>query len=335
MALREACLLIAFLLYRAMRFLLPGILLLSLPVLADDESDFSTAPDGTWLRYDPRALASLTPAATFDFGGNQCRINAPRPLSEAEYYAAGGFARAGLFAPSIMTDSVASVDVSDWVPSADRNLDGIHMIALTRVQSPIGLGSINGYAAIVIDTGANSGPGGVGRNGRLQLFIIENELPINMTFGHVDFLFDPAKDYRLILVSRGTLHTARVFDLANPASPVAEMREYDETYSSGRTGFMIYNDRVAPLDVTFDNFLAWDGTPPPLAITPGSDPDTIALSSDLYRSMATDLESTADFSDPLAPWQPAAPVSASTSGGQLITVFPIDGPARFFRRKSL
>jgi hypothetical protein len=330
MALREACLLIPFLLDRAMRFLLPGILLLSLPVLADDESDFSTAPDGTWLRHSP--LTPLFPAS-FDFSAGQCRITCPAPTLEiASIY---GTARGGLFAPTVMTDSVASVDISAWDPSDNRDTDGIHMIALTRVQSPIGLGSINGYAAIVIDMGANSGPGGVGRNGRLQLFIVENEAATNMTFGYEDFLFDPAKDYRIMLVSRGTLHTARVFDLSSPAAPVAEIQEYDETYASGRTGIMIFNDKLAPLDVTFDNFLAWDGSPPPLTIQTGVDPGTIELSCDFYRSMASDLESAADFSDPLTPWLPATPASATQSGGNLITVFPIDGPARFFRRKSL
>jgi hypothetical protein len=209
------------------------------------------------------------------------------------------------------------------------------MLALTRVQNPIGLGSVNGYAALVIDMGANSGPGGVGRNGRLQLFFLKNEAGTSMTFGWVDFLFDPEKDYRLLLISRGINHTARIFDLSNPATPVAELYEQDNTYPSGRTGFIIYNDRLAPLDVTFDNFLAWDGSPPPLVITPGSDPATVALSSDLHRSMASDLESTTDFTDPLSPWLPATPASATQSGGNLITVFPIDGPRRFFRRKSL
>lgn len=51
---------------------------------------------------------------------------------------------------------------------------------------------------------------------------------------------------------------------------------------------------------TFDNFLTWDGSPPPLA-----------------------------------PWQPAVPVASETTGGQLRLVFNIDPPRRFFRRKSL
>lgn len=304
---------------------------LVLPSLADDQSDFSSTPDAAWVRYSP-----LSPSypASLDFSQGQCQITCPQPSLEiAQVY---GGARGGLFAPSIMTDSVASVDIVGWAPSESRALSGIHMFALTRVQDPIGLGSVNGYAALVIDMGANSGPGGVGRNGRLQLFFLQNEAGSSLTFDtYVDFLFDPVKDYRLLLISRGIHHTARIFDLANPATPVAELYEQDSTYPSGRTGFIIYNDRLAPLDVTFDNFLAWDGTPPPLVIQPGSDPATVALSSDLHRSMASDLQSTTDFTDPLAPWLPATPASASVNGNQLVTVFPIDGPRRFFRRKSL
>jgi hypothetical protein len=104
---------------------------------------------------------------------------------------------------------------------------------------------------------------------------------------------------------------------------------------------MILTDRVPhagghfSIDATFDNFLAWDGTPPPLVIAPGSQSGTIVLSSDFHRSLATDLESTTDFSDPMTPWQLATPASASQSGGNLVTVFPVEGPTRFFRRKSL
>jgi hypothetical protein len=137
-----------------------------------------------------------------------------------------------------------------------------------------------------------------------------------------------------ILVSRGDVHTARVFDLTNPATPLAQLCVQDNNLPSGRTGFIIYNDRLVPLDVTFDNIIAWDGTPPPLVIQPGAEPGTIALSSDLHRSLATDLQGTTDFTNPLTPWQPATPASASVTGNQLVSVFSIDGPRRFFSRKS-
>jgi hypothetical protein len=314
--------------------LLPILLLAAaLPSLADDQSDFSSAPDGTWQRYDPRQQAGFSPSF-FYFGGGQCRIICWPPTTIDEYNAYG-LPRAGLFAPSVMTDSVASVDISGWYPSENRNLDGIHMFALTRVQSPIGLGSLTGYAAVIIDMGANSGPGGVGRNGRLQIMLLYQEQALTNFGQYLDFPFNPDHDYRLILVSRGDVHTARVFDLTNPVAPLAQLVVQDDQIPFGRTGFIIYNDRLAPLDVTFDNFLAWDGTPPPQLIQPGAEPGTIALSSDLHRSLATDLQGTTDFTDPLTPWLPATPASVSVAGNQFVTIFPIDGPRRFFRRKSL
>lgn len=313
-----------------MRFLLPGILLLSLPILADDESDFSSAPLG-WQSYSP--LSPLYPAS-FDFSGGQCHINCPAPSYEVAVTLGYGGARGGLFAPSVMTDSVASVDISAWTPSENRETDGIHMFVLTRVQTPIGLGSLNGYAAVVIDMGANSGPGG-SRNGRLQFMRLVAEQPAFIHPDYVDFTFNPDHDYRLILASIGTTHTVRIFNLTVPEPPIPQLVVNDGTYSEGRTGFIIYNDRLAPLDVTFDNFLAWDGTPPPIVIQPGGEPGTMALSSDLHRALGSDLQTTTDFTDPLAPWEPAIPAAVSVVGNQLFTIFPIDGPRRFFRRKSL
>jgi hypothetical protein len=311
------------------------ILFLSLaapaPLLADDQSDFSSPPDGTWQRNSP--LAPFYPAS-FDFSEQQCRITCPQPSLEiAQAY---GGARGGLFAPTAFTDSVASVDITAWAPSADRNLSGIHMFALTRVQSPIGLGSLTGYAASIIDMGANSGPGGIGRNGRLQIMFLYQEQATTNFNQYVDFPLDPAHDHRLILVSRGNVHTARVFDLANPAAPLAEIVVVDSTLTNpGRTGFLIYNDRLAPLDVTFDNFLAWDGSPPPLLIQAGTAPGTVALSCDLHRALATDFESATDLTVPAHLWQPAMPQSVIQAGDQLVSIFPLDGPRRFFRRKSL
>lgn len=307
---------------------LPLLLLAAiLPLHADDQSDFSTPPG--WQTYSP--LSPLCPAS-FDFSQAQCRITCPAPTQEVynTYYGARG----GLFAPTVMTDSVASVDITAWAPSANRNENGIHMFALTRVQSPIGLGSLTGYAAVIIDMGANSGPGG-SRNGRLQIMLLYQEQMLTNFGQWLDFPFDPEHDYRLILASRGDVHTARVYDLTNPAAPLAQLVVQDNNIPSGRTGFIIFNDKPAPLDVTFDNFLAWDGSVPPLAIQSGTAPGTIELTCDLHRAMATDLQSSIDLGSTENPWQPAIPTSVSVTGNQLVTIFPIDGPRRYFRRKSL
>ena len=313
-----------------------------LPVLADDQSDFSSAPDASWQRYDPRAEASLSPTALFDFSVNQCRIVAPPPTTIEEYNAAIGYGRAGLLAPSVfINDAVASVDITAWNPTTINRylgtsfIDGTFIGVLTRVQAPVSRLAVNGYSASIIDMGPGSSPGG--RIGLLQLMLITNEYNYYPLAGPMEFSLEPTHDYRLVLVSRGNKHTARLFDLANPAIPVAEIvgEDPNNSFPNGKTGIMILTDRPALADVTFDNFLAWDGTPPPLVIQPGGDPQTIALSSDLHRSMATRLESTTDLTDPLTSWFLAWPASATQSGINLITVFPLDGPRRFFRRKSL
>jgi hypothetical protein len=317
-----------------MRFWMLFTASLALPVLADDESSFDAPPPGTWQLYDPRAAAGLSPAV-FDFGSNQCRIISAPPATIEEYNKFG-LARAGLFAPSVFADCAASVDVTAWNATTNReSVDGTFIGVFTRVQSPVSLGNLTGYSASIIDMGPNSGTNGQGRNGRLQLMLVyleSNFVPLN---GYVDFPLDPAHDYRLVLVSSGSLHTARVFDLANPESPVAQLVASDNNLATGRTGMMILTDRPAPVDATFDNFLAWNGSPPPLSIQTGTAPGTIELSCHLHRSMATDLQSTTDLTGIVDSWQPAFPQAVSQSGNNLVSVFPINGPRHFFRRKSL
>ena len=313
-----------------MRLFLVTLALLCLPLAADDESGFDAPPPGSWEVFSP--LSPLFPAS-FDYAGNECHITCPAPTLEVALQYGG--ARGGLFAPTAMLDSAASVDITAWTPSVDRSSDGIHMFVLTRVQGAIGLGSITGYAASIIDMGANSGPGGVGRNGRLQIMLLYQEQLLTNFGQYLDFPLDPALDYRLILVSRGTTHTARVFNLASPGVPLAELVVNDATIPlPGRTGFLIYNDKLAPLDVTFDNFLAWDGSPPPLAIHTGSAPGTVEITSEFRRALASDLLMTTTLADAQS-WVPAATASASRSGDQLVEVLPLAGPRGFFRRRSL
>jgi hypothetical protein len=322
--------------HSAMRLVTVILLTALQPLLADDQSDFSSPPDGSWLRHNPFALISQP--ASIDFTNQNCRIQCQPP--PAELVNTIGPARGGLFAPGVFTDTAVSVDVTDWNPTTiNRNLgtsfvDGTFIGVFSRVQEPIEPGNLRGYSASIVDMGPGS-DGGTGRVGRLQMFVVVGELSFTQFGGYVDFPLDPARDYRLVLSSRDNLHTARVFDLANPSAPVAERVGTANNFAAGRTGIMILTDRLAPVDTTFDNFLTWDGSPPPLAIAPGSDPGTLAISCDFHRALATDFVSTTGLSDPLTPWLPATPLSSSVAGNQLMCVFPIDSPRRFFRRKSL
>ena len=310
---------------------LPVVLVLPLP--ADDESTFDSPLPGSWQLYDPRDLGGLSPS-TIDFSGGRCHLESPPPTTIEEYLAAGT-ARVGVFAPTVFTDCAASVEVTDWLPTTTRDESGTFIGVLTRVQAPVSPGGLNGYAAAVLDMGDNTGPGGVGRNGRLQLFRVEDEVSFTQLAGYKDYPLDPTHHYRLVLASRGHTHTARVFDLANPVAPLAELTAQDSTFPNGVSGFMILSDEFFPVAATFDNFLAWDGSPPATTVRPGTAPGTIDLVSDFRRALATDLETSTDLGGPGDLWHPATPLSATRVGDQWVAVFPANEPRRFFRRRAL
>ncbi len=310
--------------------LLAGLFLL--PLFADDESSFDTAAPPEWSRHNP--LSAVGAGATFTFDGATCRISAPAP-APALFTTVGG-ARAGLFAPEIFTDCVASVDITDWALTTNRNNDGTFIGVFTRVQPLGGPDGVAGYSASILDMGPGSDPNSQtgGRLGRLQVNgVIENQGVFLSLDGYDEFELDPNRDYRLVLASFGSVHTARVYDLSQPgAPPVAQRIGTNALFTSGRTGMMILTDRLAPAEAAFDNFLAWNGTPPPLAIGPGSLAGTIELSSDFHRSLAGDLQTATALAAPVD-WTTAVPASVSLSAGRLVRVFPLDAPRRFFRWK--
>lgn len=312
---------------------LPIHLLFLLPALAEEQAVFDAPLPGAWQIYDPRVLGGLSPS-TVDISSGQCHLAAPPPTTMEEYLAAGT-ARVGVFAPEVFTDCVTSIDITSWLPTTTRDESGIFIGVLTRVAAPVSPGNLNGYSAAVLDMGDNTGPGGVGRNGRLQLLRVQNEASFTQLAGYKDYLLDPTHDYRLVLASRGNTHTARVFDLTNPAAPVAELQAHDSTFPNGVSGFMILSDEIFPVAASFDNFLTWDGAPPPLAIQPGAAPNTIILSSDFQRSLGTLLETTTDLTGLNDPWQPLIPATATHTNGRWTADFPTEGPTRFFRRKVL
>jgi hypothetical protein len=305
-----------------MRIFPAAVLATMLPVLADDVADFSVAPAVTWTLFNPVGFSG------FAFTADQCRLTCALPTLEAyNLYGVGTYPRAAIFAPTEFSDAAASVDITAWIPTTNRGADGQFHGVLTRVQSPVGLFSVSGYGLSMIDMGNGTA--------LLQLDLIINEFSITSLVTPVAFPLNPTHDYRLVLVSRGDIHTGRIFDLANPATPVAQITAQDEEYPTGRCGFSVSTDKIVPVDATFDNFLAWDGTPPPLVIQAGAAPDTIELTCDLRRAMATDLQTTTDLTQSVDFWQPALPQSTAQAGGSIVNTFSINGPGRFFRRKSL
>jgi hypothetical protein len=313
------------------RLSLPLVLALlsGLPIVrADDETSFATAPDETWERVEPLKEIGYD-LANFDFSAQTCRITCQVPPAEAfSVFGLGAFPRANLFAPTEYVDAVASVDIISWQPPEPGLLDGSFPAVFTRIQPDAGFGQTKGFALAL-----QTLQGGLGR---LRIYLANNEALLQLGESPT-FTLDPTRVYRLVLSSRGDRHTGRIFDLAAPAPPVVSLtiQNFNLASEGGRCGFGVAMPHALPIDVTFDNFLAWDGTPPPLVIRQGSAPDTIELLSDTRRSMASTLETTTDFSDPLTPWLPATPASATSSGETLIRVFPLNGPRAFFRGKSL
>ncbi len=302
-------------------------------ILSADQSNFDNAPGASWTIFDPIQKGDI------DYSDNTCRMTCDRySLAELQQLVAdygdgiipAVAPRIFLFAPTSFADTCVSVDLIDWTPTTNRSADGQYHVLFTRIQPAIGPGTVSGYGMAMIDRGDG--------NAELEIDIIFNEALFEVAI--MSFPYDQETTYRLLFSSRGNVHTARVFDLASPSAPVAELQytDEDDNFPTGRTGFGVLTDRYtspdyyAPPDATFDNFLTWDAKPCPVAIEPGDTPGTLVLSSDLYRSMGTDLEAA---TDPAAAWQSATPVSSEVAGGQLRLVFNVDQPSRFFRRKNL
>lgn len=313
---------------------LPIVCLLATSALADDETSFTTTPDSSWERIEPLkelgvglGLGSGLDLANFDFSGQTCRITCGVPPQEIiSAYSYGAVPRANLLAPTEFPDAVVSVDLISWQPPLPGMYDGSFPGVFTRIQPEAGFGKTDGFVFGVQPLQNN--------RGIIKIFRATNEY-LDQLAASPAFNLDPSKTYRLVFASRGSIHTGRIFDLSRPGIPLASITAADNFFVSepGRCGFGVAMPWPLPIDVTFDNFLAWDGTPAPLTIRQGETPGTIELLADTRRSMASDLETTTDPSDPAA-WIPAVPAGITESGPALIRVFPMLGPSAFFRGKT-
>lgn len=214
-----------------------GALILCLASTALGQSDdFNDGDDAGWTRYDP--LAGVGSAGQWTFTGGAYRIRAavsPAPGTV-------GPSRAGsLRLDQSYTDFRASVDVITFDNSQDQAIG-----LFGRITQP-GLGTTNGYAF----TYAVSG--------EVNLTRVTGESPTDL--GHVSVLLVPTKSYRLVFAGQGAALSGQVFDLSNPAVPVASVSATDGTYSAGPAGLVVFDNtdsRVgsAGADATFDNFSA-------------------------------------------------------------------------------
>ena len=213
-------------------------------LLAVVVDDFSDGNDTGWIHYDPLAAFRDPPTpATYQVSNGVYRIATDPSPDPATF----GPARAGSVRPdATFTDFLVSVDLIDW----DINLNQAFGI-LARVSTP-GLGTTNGYAL------------SYATNGDLDISLVTGEVPDDLDQA-VDIALDPAKDYRLVFEGYGPNLTGKLFDLADPSTPIAVTHASDRTYTSGNAGVFVYdNTRFAnsSADATFDNFAAQDATAP-------------------------------------------------------------------------
>lgn len=296
-------------------------------IRADDESSFATAPDVSWQRVEPLKEVGLD-LAGFDFSGQSCRITCGVPPAPViTQYGPAASPRASLIAPANYPDAVASVDVVAWQPPQGTLFDGSFPGVFTRIQPLAGFGKTSGYVLAIqpLQSGL----------GRIRIYVSTGEF-LNLLTQSDIFVLDPSRTYRLVLASRDIDHVGRIFDLSSPGAPLAEISAAHVASfpAEGRCGFGVVMPHPLPADVTFDNFLSWDGKPPPLSICSGSTPGTIELRCDLRRSMGCGLQTTTDPTDP-EHWLPAIPISSAPDGDKLVQVFAATGPRCFFRGRSL
>jgi hypothetical protein len=295
--------------------------------LADDETAFATPPPVSWERIEPLKEIGQN-LANFDFSAQTCRITCGvPPLAVIQQLGAAAAPRASLLAPTEYLDAVASVDILTWQPPLPGFTDGSFAAVFTRIQPETGFGKTDGFT-LSLQTLQNG-------LGRIRIYLAFNEALLQLAQSST-FTLNPARSYRLVLASRGDRHTGRIFDLTNPATPVASISIQNPNLadSPGRCGFGVATPHALPIDINFDNFLAWDGTPPLLLIRQGTATGTIELLADTRRSMASALETSTDLTNPAA-WLPATPDSTSESGPSIIRVFSLAAPRAFFRGKSL
>lgn len=270
------------------------------PASADDETNFSATPPGTWQRYAPLSILGL---GNFNFTGGVARLTCGVPAVSTF-----GPARLALFAPTTYTQTVVSADLIAW--SSARNIPGI----IARAGN-IGLGTTRGYSF-----------GFIPSTGETAIHRLTGEIPTPIST--VTFIpVIPGRSYRIVLICAGSNITGRIFDLTDLSTPVIELNAVDSTYTSGVTGILNSADTAAAIDATFDNYLAWDGTPPTLTITPGA--GTVTISANALRSLSTNLETTDDLATPFLQYFPGAVIS----GALLQNTVPMDAPQRFYRRR--
>ncbi len=290
-----------------LRLALALLCLLTLRVAADDESDFTAAPPANWTR------SNSIGTATFTFTGGIATITGTPPAPAQVPLI--GLARGGVIAPTSYTDGAASVDVVAW--GAQR----VFASVVTRFGTP-GLGTSRGYSLTLIPS-----------TGEVQMHRLAGEIPT--IIAPTQFItVESGTAYRLVLLSVGSKHTARVFRANDLRTPLVAFSAVDATYASGRCGFVASTDQYNAISASFDNFLAWPGVAAPLNAFAAPDfAGQIAVETDARRSTVSRWESTPELG--VEPWNFDTPISGTHTGNVVRANFIMSGTQRFYRLRVL
>jgi hypothetical protein len=226
--------------------LLPAALCTITPSTTPAQTDnFDEGNDVGWTHMDPLTEAGV-PAGTFSFpDNNSYRFQHDASPNPDEL----GNARIGSFRPDIThANFVVEVDVVDWDKSSDHNI-GI----LARINEP-GLGTTGGYA-LTLDTSEQT----------LYFSLIDFEA--SSILGKIELTepVDPETGFRLRLRGKADEFFGEIFSLSDLETPLAEIEGFDDLFETGAHGFFATVDPAQDsVDVTFDNFSAFDPDKPPV-----------------------------------------------------------------------
>jgi hypothetical protein len=232
-----------------------SLALLFTGALLAQSDNFNDGNDNGWTEYDPiSTYPGLPPIATYSFPNGAYRIQTtPSPLPQLPPNGVGPGRAGSLRMDVSYTSFFITVDVVNWDPTLNQSF-GI----FARVQD-VGLGTTDGYALTWNWDGKD-----------IDITRVQNEMPaqnLSVISGSDAVDFTPGKSYRMVFIGNGPQLTARVYELPNTATPVAEITCSDTIYTSGVAGLLVYDNSGAnhTTDATFDNYVALKEEPPVLS----------------------------------------------------------------------
>lgn len=226
------------------------VLALALPGAASAQSDdFDDGNDNGWTHYN--VLEPFGWIGTFSFPNGGYRIQTTYLTGQAANPGRDGSYRTDV----TYTDFYVAVDIVNWNDSLKQSFG-----LLARVGS-VSLGTSRGYA-FTWDRGTP--PGG----GDMDLSRIDNETPTQFEAEASGLRLEAGKQYRFVLIGKGSRFEGRVYELPNVMTPILTLTGNDGAYPSGYCGLVVFdNDQGrSQTDATFDNYFASIEEPPRLTI---------------------------------------------------------------------